>query len=213
MLKSHFFPRSKTAACAHTNTVCERERAIGGMFGIEISVFVGFGYVCISVTQFAANTETWPWGSCRKFFTCFLVEPHLPQAQTHVWTHRLEKISKPATHRDRESQTTFQIDHKSNAQRALSLAGCPIGSCGQKGSCCSLRHCRLAWRTDIWGKKRGFDFTVNFTDTNLGDKRMSSVYTHSTQPKVEPFIFDKCFGNKRRLGKPSACKIYQKNHF
>lgn len=32
------------------------------MFAIEISVFVGFEAmrVCISVTQFAANTETWP---------------------------------------------------------------------------------------------------------------------------------------------------------
>lgn len=43
------FPRSKRAACAHTNTACERESAIRGMFAIEISVFVGFEAVCVCV--------------------------------------------------------------------------------------------------------------------------------------------------------------------
>lgn len=88
-------------------------------------------YSCDTICRLHTNLAS---GSCRKFFTCFLVEPHLPQAQTHIWTQRLEKISKPATHRDCESQSTFQIDHKSNAQRALCLTGCTIGSCGQKGS-------------------------------------------------------------------------------
>lgn len=62
-----FFPRSKRAACvhaAHKHTVCVRERAIRGMFGIESSVFVGFEgicvHVCVSVPQFAAYTKTCP---------------------------------------------------------------------------------------------------------------------------------------------------------
>lgn len=64
---SLFFPRSKRTACvraAHKHTVCVRESAIRGMFGIESSVFVGFEgicvHVCVSVPQFAAYTQTWP---------------------------------------------------------------------------------------------------------------------------------------------------------
>lgn len=67
MLKSHFFPRSERTACvhaAHKHTVCERESAIRGMFGLGISVFMVFEgicvHVCVSVPQFAAYTQTWP---------------------------------------------------------------------------------------------------------------------------------------------------------
>lgn len=67
MLKSHFFPRSQRTACvhaAHKHTVCEREGAIRGMFGTEISVLVGFEgicvHVCVSVPQVAAYTQTRP---------------------------------------------------------------------------------------------------------------------------------------------------------
>lgn len=88
MLKSHFFPRSKRTACvhaAHKHTVCERESGIRGMFGTEISVFMDFEgiyvHVCVSVPQIHTNLAS---GSYRKFFTCFLIEPHLPQAQTHI---------------------------------------------------------------------------------------------------------------------------------
>ena len=55
------FPRSKRTDyvhAAHKHKVWERETAIRGMFGIEISVFVGFegicGDVCVSLPQFAA---------------------------------------------------------------------------------------------------------------------------------------------------------------
>lgn len=95
--------------------------------------------VCVIHTSLAS-------GSCRKFFTCFLVEPHLPQAQTHIWTHTLEKISKPATHRGHQGRPTFQTDHKSNARRALCLAGYTAGSRRPKGSFV-LGSFRSAWQT------------------------------------------------------------------
>lgn len=158
MWKSPFFPRSKRTACvhaAHKHTVCEREKCYqGNVWNRDFSICGFWGYLCArvcfcaTICRLHTNLAS---ASCRKFFTCFLIEPHLPQAQTHIWTHRLEKISKPATHRDCESQRTFQIDHKSNAQRALCLTGYTTGYRGQKGSFCwALQPFRVIQPGETW---------------------------------------------------------------
>lgn len=147
MSKSHFFPlRGRRTACVHaahkTQSVCEWESAIRGMFGQR------FQDLRVSVCMRAP---------CRKFLTCFLTEPHLPRAQTHIWTHRLEKISKPATHRGCGRQRAFQIDHKSNAQRVLRLSRYASSYRRQKGSFCSV-SCHFAWWLEIRLRKRRFPF-------------------------------------------------------
>lgn len=109
-----FFPEVKELLVftQHTNTQCVRGKVLSGecleqrfqyLWVLRVSACM---CVCFCATSCRLHTNSAS-GSCRKFFTCFLIEPHLAQAQTHIWTHRLEKISKPATHRDCGSQRNF----------------------------------------------------------------------------------------------------------
>lgn len=110
---SLFSQKSKNCLCSRstqTHSVWEGRCYQGNVWNRDFSICGFWGYlracVCFCATSCRLHTNSAS-GSCRKFFTCFLIEPHLAQAQTHIWTHRLEKISKPATHRDCGSQRNF----------------------------------------------------------------------------------------------------------